>query len=204
MVKIWDFPLRLFHWSMVVVFIGLVGSAFGDEVSIHIILGQTMMGLLIFRLLWGIFGGHYGRFLTGIKVIFSKKTYLYGHSRLGWLSSFLILALLAIQVSFGMFSLTDEIVGGPWNKYISYELSRDINYWHAEILGKVLIAIVIVHLCGVMYHTEKINPRAVKAMVDGKTDAIPDHDHQPVKEQWIKFITIAIVSVFITMEAIAL
>ncbi len=60
-VKVWDILVRLFHWSLVVSFI--IAYFTDDEGNIwHIYSGYTVLGLILFRVLWGLIGTRYARF----------------------------------------------------------------------------------------------------------------------------------------------
>jgi cytochrome b len=60
-IRVWDPLLRIFHWSLVLAF--MVAYLSGDEESdLHIYSGYLILGLIVFRLLWGIIGPRYARF----------------------------------------------------------------------------------------------------------------------------------------------
>jgi len=58
-IRIWDLPTRLFHWSLTACVLGLVitGSVGGHAMVWHFRLGYAVLGLLLFRILWGFLGG---------------------------------------------------------------------------------------------------------------------------------------------------
>ena len=60
--RVWDFPLRLFHWALFVSIIGAIISAKAGVLWVHERFGLTVLGLIIFRFVWGFVGGHYSRF----------------------------------------------------------------------------------------------------------------------------------------------
>ena len=61
-VRVWDAPTRLFHWLIAV----LVAVAYAtwrlNWMVWHARAGETLLALLIFRLLWGFFGSETARF----------------------------------------------------------------------------------------------------------------------------------------------
>jgi len=60
-IRVWDPLVRIFHWSLVLAF--AVAYLSGDEESdIHIYSGYIILGLLVFRLLWGFVGPRFARF----------------------------------------------------------------------------------------------------------------------------------------------
>ena len=54
--------LRLFHWALFVSIIGAIISAKAGVLWVHERFGLTVLGLIIFRIVWGFVGGHYARF----------------------------------------------------------------------------------------------------------------------------------------------
>ena len=50
--RVWDLPLRIFHWGLVIAIIGAVGSAKADVMWLHERFGLTVMGLVAFRIFW--------------------------------------------------------------------------------------------------------------------------------------------------------
>ena len=54
-ILVWDVPTRVFHWSMVLCFIGAWLSAESERWRLfHVSFGYTMVGLVAFRLIWGL------------------------------------------------------------------------------------------------------------------------------------------------------
>jgi cytochrome b len=109
-IKVWDIAIRIFHWSLVILF--FVAYASGEEESaLHVYSGYGIIGLLIFRLFWGVFGPKYSRFgnfiygpvatIRYIQSLFSARPYYYiGHNPVGgWMIVALLLALVAVSWS---------------------------------------------------------------------------------------------------------
>ena len=64
-VLVWDVPVRVFHWLMVLSFLGAYVTAESERWRLlHVTLGYTMAGLVVFRLLWGLVGTRYARFTS--------------------------------------------------------------------------------------------------------------------------------------------
>jgi cytochrome b len=135
-VKIWDLPVRLFHWSVVI----LVGAAWWtaqhDEMSLHRICGYLVGGLVLFRIAWGLVGSSTARFssflrgprtlLSYARTLFGPKTsdFVPGHNPMGGWSVVALLAVLLTDVGVGLFCvdvdgeesgpLADRITFWPW------------------------------------------------------------------------------------------
>ena len=101
LIELWDWPLRLFHWALVVcVSTALVtGWLGGGWMPVHALAGETIVGLLVFRISWGFFGSSHARFHHFLPTPAQIRAYLtgqwsgVGHNPLGALS---VLALLKI------------------------------------------------------------------------------------------------------------
>ena len=113
LVRIWDLPTRIFHWTLVACVIGLVLSAEFDFMDWHFRLGYTVLALLLFRLVWGVAGGHWSRFSSFLYSPTTVRRYLRGqgepahsagHSPTGALSVYALLLFLGVQVASGLFS----------------------------------------------------------------------------------------------------
>ena len=66
-VKVWDLPIRLFHWSLVSLLGGLWWTASEGEMEWHMILGFGLGSLLAFRIVWGVIGSDTARFAHFIR-----------------------------------------------------------------------------------------------------------------------------------------
>ncbi|MEE4465410.1 cytochrome b/b6 domain-containing protein, partial [Azotobacter chroococcum] len=115
-IKVWDAPLRLFHWSLALA----VGAAMlsgwlgGNLMVWHGRLGLLILGLLAFRLLWGLLGSTYARWSRILAAPLRLGDYLRGrwrqagHNPLGALSVLALLGLAAFQVLTGL-TASDDI-----------------------------------------------------------------------------------------------
>src|SRR3954465_728097 len=67
-VPAWDLPTRLFKWTLVLlVLLGWVSHRYGDvTLTWHTWNGYAVLILLVFRLLWGVFGSSTARFSTWV------------------------------------------------------------------------------------------------------------------------------------------
>jgi cytochrome b len=101
-IKVWDLPVRIFHWSLVAFF--TVAYFTGEEESQwHIYSGYVVLGLVLLRILWGFVGNRHARFSDFIYAPGSVSAYIkslgsaapkryLGHTPPG---GWMILALLA-------------------------------------------------------------------------------------------------------------
>src|SRR6266478_4571646 len=119
---VWDLPLRAFHWLFAVSILAAWGTALLGFAWMkwHFWLGYWVMGLLVFRLIWGFVGPKHARFSNFLKGPSAVLRYArgltgagepvcsVGHNPLGGLMVILMLILVAFQVCTGLFA-TDDI-----------------------------------------------------------------------------------------------
>ena len=61
LIKVWDLPLRIFHWLLVTAFFVAYFTE-DDLLTVHVWAGYLVAGLLVFRIVWGFIGNEYARF----------------------------------------------------------------------------------------------------------------------------------------------
>src|SRR3981189_1731138 len=68
-IRIWDLPVRLFHWTLVILMAVsyFSGQAGGDWMKLHFWSGYTILTLLLFRIVWGFVGSTTARFTHFVK-----------------------------------------------------------------------------------------------------------------------------------------
>ena len=177
-IKVWDLPVRLVHWSLVLLIAFSWWSAENEEIEWHIRSGMAMLFLLLFRIAWGFFGSSTARFTSFVAGPGKVMSYLrepsgwrgIGHSPLGALSVVALLGLIALQIAFGL-PLSDEdgIVSGPLNSRVSFDTAEWAHDVH-ELLFNVLLALIALHVAAIVFYRWR-GKRLVSAMVTGKSDA---------------------------------
>ena len=176
-VRIWDLPTRLFHWLLAAAIVAMVVTAKlgGNAMNWHLWLGQVVMALLIFRLLWGIFGGYWSRFGSFLYGPASLLRYLRGqsspqhnagHSPLGALSVWAMLLVLMAQVGSGLLADDEIAFSGPLTRFVSGDTVALASSYHAH-WGQYLIYVLVgLHLVAVVYYSHR-RRGLVRAMVTG-------------------------------------
>lgn len=161
--KIWDLPTRLFHWTLAVAVIALIVTAQlgGNWMVWHLRLGYLVLGLLLFRLMWGVLGGHWSRFATFTYGPAALRNHLrglappehrLGHSPLGALSVFALLLVLCLQVLTGLFSDDAIAFFGPLVHLASADVVQRATHFHTEVGRLLLIALLLLHIAAVLYY----------------------------------------------------
>ena len=179
-VRVWDLPTRLFHWVLVLVVIGSLTSAKigGGAMVWHFRFGYMVLALLLFRLLWGVVGGRWSRFGSFIYAPGAVLRYLrgqsragdqheVGHSPLGALSVFALLALLTAQVGTGLVA-DDEIANvGPLNRFVSGAAASGATSWH-KVYGEWLLWTLLgLHVIAVLVYQFAKKRDLIGPMVGG-------------------------------------
>lgn len=173
-ILVWDLPTRLFHWLLVVAVVGLVvsGKVGGNLIDWHGKIGLLVLGLVVFRLVWGVVGSTYARFCQFFPTPAKIATYLKGgwqapgHNPLGAFSVFALLGVLIFQLLTGLVANDDIAFVGPLYDLVGRDLSNLATGWH-HLSVNVLIALVVLHLAAIMFYAHVKKDNLVKPMVRG-------------------------------------
>lgn len=164
-VRVWDLPTRVFHWSLALSFAGAWVTRESERLrDLHAMLGYTIAGLLVFRLLWGVAGTRYARFASFLfrpgavvtylrSLLTTRPQHWLGHNPAGAIAIFLLLGLAAFTVLSGHLTINES--GGEW-----------LEEAH-EVLADGMMAVVVIHLVGVLVSSLLHRENLARAMVDG-------------------------------------
>lgn len=186
-VKVWDLPIRLFHWTLVAGFVTAYVSGEFRHGDVHVLVGYALCVLLAVRLVLGFAGGHYARFSSFIFSPAETIEYLrsmragnpkhyFGHNPAGALMVFALLALLAIIFMTGLMTLGVIDFEGPL-AFMANDVSDDTAYAIYELhefLTNFAVALVALHVMGVVVGSVQHKENLVRAMVTGRKTA-PSH-----------------------------
>lgn len=177
-VRIWDLPVRLFHWSLVLLVPALWWTAETERMDLHILLGEIMLGLLLFRLLWGLLGSSTARFASFLKGPGAVLRYLrgrgraFGHNPVGGWSVVLMLLALAVQIGLGLFaSDEDGIYAGPLSWHMPDMESAHVLAERHETFFWVIVALIALHVLAILYYLLVRRDNLVTPMVTGRGPA---------------------------------
>jgi cytochrome b len=171
-ILVWDWPVRVFHWLMVICFAGAWVSAESERWRlVHVSLGYTMAALVAFRLLWGLVGSRHARFASFVRGPRAVLAYLKslpgahpqahtGHNPAGALAVLLLLGL------------TLGVTGAGWAAYNDLwgNVTEDLHEGLANFMGLV----VLVHVAGVVVSSVLHRENLVRAMLSGHKQGRPD------------------------------
>lgn len=175
--KVWDLPLRLFHWLFALAVTGALITIYlgGNWVYWHERFGLAVVALLTFRLVWGFIGSTHARFANFFPTPGRLLDHLRarwhgpGHTPLGALSVFAMLGLFSFQAVSGLFATDDISFSGPLARQVSSGLSSQLSSWHrwTEELIYILIA---VHILAILFYRLR-GKKLVGAMIHGCKEA---------------------------------
>jgi cytochrome b len=178
-ILVWDLPLRLFHWLLVLLVVVSVVSAKigGNAMQIHLLSGYTILALVLFRILWGFLGGTHARFASFVRGPAAVIAYLralprhqagqhLGHNPAGAWSVIIMLIVLLAQAGTGLFANDDIATEGPLAKLVSKALSDRITGAH-HLNVKLLYALIALHLSAVAYYLLYKHENLIRPMLTG-------------------------------------
>jgi cytochrome b len=173
-IRLWDLPTRIFHWSLVVaVAVAIVtGKAGGSWMELHGQAGLAIVGLVSFRLAWGVLGSRYARFLTFLPTPRSLLAYLKGewqgagHNPLGALSVLALLTLLGAQAFTGLVGNDSNAFYGPLFELVDESVSNKLTGWH-HLMADGLLVLIGVHVAAIAFYLLIKRDNLVKPMVTG-------------------------------------
>lgn len=178
-IMVWDLPTRLFHWILValVALAWTTGEAEGVLFTVHKIAGYGVLVAILFRLIWGFVGSPQSRFrdfvhpwpvvrdyAKGLLALRPRPTA--GHNPLGgWMILLLIATLLGVVIT-GLFA-GDDGSNGPLSGMISTALVEALTEIHEGLTG-LLLALIALHLAGVIVESVLLAQNLVIAMLTGR------------------------------------
>jgi cytochrome b len=175
---VWDTPLRVFHWLLVLSLLGSWVTSQYDvfQTTAHFYFGYLTLTLIIFRLIWGIFGSYNSRFITFLRRPKVLIRYLRGldsldnypgHNPLGGWATVILLLLVLVQAITGLFISDDIIHDGPYHASVSNrtaDLLASVHYLNFDFL---LIACGT-HIFAVILYQFIFGKDLILAMLTGK------------------------------------
>ena len=183
-IRVWDLPLRLFHWLLVLCIIGSLVSVNlgGNAIQWHAYFGYCILSLLIFRIVWGFVGSTHARFVTFFPNITNIMDYLkgrapkvLGHNPIGALSVFALLFVLTVQASTGLFVDDEVAFQGPFAKYVSNATVSFLSEIHES--NQVLIyALIAIHIAAIFFYKKFKGEDLIKPMISGDKEIDPSEE----------------------------
>ncbi len=208
-VRIWDIPTRLFHWVLVLLIVNSYVTQWQSWMDLHILCGEAILALLLFRVVWGVVGSdtaRFGFFLKSPIAAFHHLLHLrkrepdteIGHNAAGGWMVIGMLALLFAQVGTGLFTADDDaLVEGPLRHLVSKETSDLLGMLHDKIFDAIKI-VVILHIAAIVVYLVVKGHNLVRPMVIGTKDIA-----EPVTKPRFRSPVLAAVILVIAAAAVA-
>ena len=175
---VWDLPVRLFHWLLVLLFAASWLTAELGLIELHFYAGYGIATLVLFRLAWGFAGPRYARFTSFVAGPRRVLRYLRnwragtaaepaGHTPPGSWIILLLLALLSAQVATGMVNSHDGADAGPWYWAASRTLRAFGSAWHGRLFDLLLLFSAL-HIIAVLLYRWRPGIDLVGPMFSGR------------------------------------
>jgi cytochrome b len=176
---IWDAPVRVFHWLLVLSFTGAYLTAESEVWRlVHVTLGYTVGGLLLFRLVWGVVGTRYARFgqfvrgpaavLRYLRSILARQPeHHLGHNPAGAVAIVLLIVLGLLISATGYATFND--LGPGWLAPLH------------DLAANAMLLVVAGHLVGVITASLQHHENLVRAMLSGFKTGRPE---QGIRRTW--------------------
>lgn len=177
---VWDAPLRVFHWFLVVLLAFSWWSAENGAMQWHRYSGYTVLTLLLFRLYWGFAGSttaRFAHFVRGPRAVWAylrgRSAPTIGHNPLGGWSVIALLGVLLVQTGSGLFAVdTDGLESGPLAKWISFGTGRELADLH-EVGFNLLLALTALHVLAIAAHRVFWRRNLLSPMLSGRAVVDP-------------------------------
>lgn len=178
LLRIWDLPTRLFHWSLVVLICSSFGFIYNANIEYHALCGYLILVLLLFRICWGFLGSVTATFrhfvksplvaIHYLKNIHHQKSDYPGHNPAGGLMILAMLFVLLIQASTGLFSNENTYLffDGPLAHLVSTENSDAITQFHYW-WGKLVFLLIFIHITANLFYLWILKENLIKPMIYG-------------------------------------
>jgi cytochrome b len=178
-VAVWDLPVRIVHWWIVVLLAGLVatGLAGNEWLQWHMRFGQAMLALVVFRTLWGFVGSRNARFAAFLyrpkdvaryaRTAFRRYQPHSTHNPLGGWMVVLLLGALLLQAVTGLFTTDDILWSGPLAEKVAESTSATLSSIHRRFWW-VLVALSALHIGAVLTYLVLLKENLIGPMVHGR------------------------------------
>lgn len=177
-VLVWDVPTRLFHWLIVVLVVAAYVTERLNWMDWHAWIGEAVLALVLFRILWGCFGSETARFRGFVASPAAAVHHLRGMLRRepdlqvghnpagGWMVVLLLLLLLGETLT-GLYTNNDVADEGPFTPWVPAWLANAITDLHTW-LWDALVAAVAMHLLAIAVYAAAKGHNLLRPMLSGR------------------------------------
>jgi cytochrome b len=200
-VLVWDLPIRLFHWLVVALVLAAYVTWRLNWMDWHVRIGEALLALVIFRVLWGCFGSETARFrgflaspvaaFRHLHHVFRREPDLrVGHNPAGGWMVLLLLVLLLGETLSGLYVNNDIADEGPLTEHVPASVANAIMALHSILWDALLVAIAVHVLVIALYAVVK-GHHLLRPMLTGRK-SLPTHIPAPrlVPAAWALFLLV--------------
>jgi len=193
-VKIWDVPTRLFHWTLALLILAAYLSHEFSTIQRHMQIGYLVLGLVGFRLIWGVVGSETSRFWNFVPtpgwtagylrgLLHGRPPKTVGHNPLGSMLIYLMLVLVAFQATTGLFANDAIFSEGPLAKLVSDDSSDLMTDWHEQSFW-ILVGCIAVHITANVVSELVFRQPLIRAMITGTKPVPADAPAPRLRPAW--------------------
>jgi cytochrome b len=178
-VKVWDLVVRSFHWGLALAVLAAFLTADEDAlVPVHVRIGLAVVALVVMRLAWGLVGPRPARFASFVRgprevlayarsMVRGRPAVHLGHNPLGGAMVVALIAVLLGLAATGAVAFAGPEFEGPLTGILSKRTAKDVKEVH-ELLSGALLALIAVHVGGVLVSSVLERQNLVAGMIDGR------------------------------------
>jgi cytochrome b len=166
-------------------------TATHDQLGRHRLSGYILLGLILFRLIWGFAGSAPSRFAEFVRGPRSVLRYLRGeagparpgHNPLGGWSVMAMLTLIAAQIVLGLFAVDEDgLESGPLSYLVSFDTSRALALIHHKLFWAI-VALIALHIGAILFYLAR-GRNLTAAMITGSARVEADTEAPTIAPLW--------------------
>lgn len=193
-VRVWDLPVRLAHWLLVLLCAFSWWSAEEGRLDWHRLSGYAVLGLVVFRIVWGLVGSETARFASFLRGPKAIAAYLssksdairqVGHNPVGGWAVVALLGALLVQAVLGLFAVdVDGIESGPLAVFVSFDAGRAAASAH-HLVFNLLLGLIGLHLLAIAFYALAKRQNLIGPMLSGKRRVAEGQAQPAMANPWI-------------------
>lgn len=207
--RVWDLPVRVIHWGLVVAVAGawLSRELEGDWFRVHTWCGYAVLLLASTRIVWGVVGTRHARFSAFVRGPGAILHYVrgmfapggspsaVGHNPLGALMVLALLALLLAQAVTGLFANDQIMETGPLFGYVTASLSDRLTTVHKQLFD-VLLGAIAVHVVAALGYLFIKRENLIVPMITGRkpSSVVPPGEEIGSSRAWLALLCLAVLA----------
>ncbi len=187
-ILVWDVPTRLVHWLVAVLVLVAYVTYRLSWIRWHVLSGDAVLALVLFRILWGFFGSEPSRFTAFVAAPGTVYRYLrrvarlrisarVGHNPAGGWMILILFALLLGETLSGIFVNNDVATVGPMSSMTPESVMNLVTDLH-RILWDALLAAIVVHVLAILFYAVALRQSLLLPMITGRK-SLPETTPRP-------------------------